>query len=236
MRTGLLGGAFNPPHNAHLELGRAALSVTDRVVFIPSGNPPHRRIDLGLSAQERLLFTRIATGQADGEILFDILREHQVFPSQSILENYLSLYRQYQSGLRGLAWEVSDLECALALRSNNPTFTIDTVRLWLEENPGDEIFLLLGADQAQALHTWKDISTLSGMVTFVVAARPGYDLKEAESRYPRVIVLEWEELDISSTQVRDVITRRGDLSEFIPQPLVNLLETDYYRKVFSHEE
>jgi nicotinate-nucleotide adenylyltransferase len=44
MRIGVLGGAFDPPHAAHAALARAAreqLSL-DRVLWIPTFDPPHR--------------------------------------------------------------------------------------------------------------------------------------------------------------------------------------------------
>ena len=43
-RVGLLGGSFNPIHYGHLHLARAALDsgCVDRVLFLPSGNPPHK--------------------------------------------------------------------------------------------------------------------------------------------------------------------------------------------------
>ena len=45
MRTGIFGGTFNPIHSAHLEMARQAADQfqLDRVLFIPAGNPPHKR-------------------------------------------------------------------------------------------------------------------------------------------------------------------------------------------------
>ena len=46
MRTGILGGTFNPPHLGHLraaELARDALRL-DRVLFIPTNIPPHKAL------------------------------------------------------------------------------------------------------------------------------------------------------------------------------------------------
>ena len=42
---GIMGGTFNPVHNGHLVLARAALKefALDRVIFVPSGIPPHKR-------------------------------------------------------------------------------------------------------------------------------------------------------------------------------------------------
>ena len=43
-RTGILGGSFDPPHNAHLAMARAALQKIplDRVLLMPSPRPPHK--------------------------------------------------------------------------------------------------------------------------------------------------------------------------------------------------
>jgi nicotinate-nucleotide adenylyltransferase len=42
--VGILGGSFDPVHNAHLEIARAALKELKlaKVLWIPSGTPPHR--------------------------------------------------------------------------------------------------------------------------------------------------------------------------------------------------
>ncbi len=44
MSVGLLGGAFDPPHNGHLALARAAIDHFDleRLIVIPTGEPPHK--------------------------------------------------------------------------------------------------------------------------------------------------------------------------------------------------
>lgn len=44
MRLAIFGGTFDPIHNAHLGLARAALSHfrLDRVLFVPAAHPPHK--------------------------------------------------------------------------------------------------------------------------------------------------------------------------------------------------
>ncbi|MGB7759283.1 MAG: nicotinate-nucleotide adenylyltransferase [Bryobacteraceae bacterium] len=44
MRLAIFGGTFDPIHNAHLALARAALCHfrLDRVLFVPAAHPPHK--------------------------------------------------------------------------------------------------------------------------------------------------------------------------------------------------
>ena len=43
-KIGILGGTFNPVHNGHIAIAKAAkkLFKLDKVVFVPSGLPPHK--------------------------------------------------------------------------------------------------------------------------------------------------------------------------------------------------
>jgi nicotinate-nucleotide adenylyltransferase len=62
LRLGVFGGTFDPPHQGHLALAewaRAELGL-DRVLFVPAGEPPHKR-RRGLSpAAHRVAMTRLA--------------------------------------------------------------------------------------------------------------------------------------------------------------------------------
>ena len=61
-RIGLLGGTFNPIHNAHLAIARQAREMLelDRVVMIPSGDPPHKPSNGLASAKDRYEMVRLA--------------------------------------------------------------------------------------------------------------------------------------------------------------------------------
>src|SRR2546422_679667 len=62
MRFGILGGTFDPIHNAHLfiaESARVALNL-DRVVFIPTGTPPHKLSHRLAPAEDRFQMVSLA--------------------------------------------------------------------------------------------------------------------------------------------------------------------------------
>lgn len=66
-RIGLMGGSFNPIHCGHINLARAALGggYVDHVLFLPTGNPPHKHEGLA-DKQDRLAMTRLAVEGEEG--------------------------------------------------------------------------------------------------------------------------------------------------------------------------
>ena len=61
-RVCLFGGTFDPIHNAHLKMAKKAAAefALDRVVFIPSGNPPHKQARAVTPYEHRLAMVQLA--------------------------------------------------------------------------------------------------------------------------------------------------------------------------------
>jgi nicotinate-nucleotide adenylyltransferase len=70
VRIGVLGGTFDPVHNGHLAAARVATDCArlDRVLFIPSAQPPHRRAAVA-PAEQRLEMCRLAI---EGDESFEV--------------------------------------------------------------------------------------------------------------------------------------------------------------------
>lgn len=64
MRTGLLGGTFDPPHNGHLHLARTAqdLLALDRILFIPCLRQPLKTEAPSASPFHRAAMVALAIG------------------------------------------------------------------------------------------------------------------------------------------------------------------------------
>lgn len=67
VRTGLLGGSFDPVHNAHLALAQAALAHLrlDSVELIPAAEP-WQKDQLGASAEHRVAMLELAIAASPG--------------------------------------------------------------------------------------------------------------------------------------------------------------------------
>jgi nicotinate-nucleotide adenylyltransferase len=63
-RIGLLGGTFNPVHNGHLAIARQTREALqlERVVLIPTGDPPHKPLEHLAPAKDRYEMVRLAIG------------------------------------------------------------------------------------------------------------------------------------------------------------------------------
>jgi nicotinate-nucleotide adenylyltransferase len=99
VRTGILGGTFDPIHLGHLAAAHAAMDCAglDRVLFVPTGVPPHRP-PATARAEDRLEMCRLAiAGETRFEVsdielqregrsyTVDTLRElHRLFPGDEL--------------------------------------------------------------------------------------------------------------------------------------------------------
>lgn len=62
MRVGVIGGTFDPIHIGHLIIAEGARDALDlqRVIFVPAGQPPHKRSSRISPAEHRLKMVRLA--------------------------------------------------------------------------------------------------------------------------------------------------------------------------------
>ncbi len=94
MKLGILGGTFNPIHFGHLRAAEEALELAglNRVIFIPSGNPPLKTEGIA-PARHRYEMVRLATKNNPRFDLLDLeCRTRQKSYTVNTLEKLRNLY------------------------------------------------------------------------------------------------------------------------------------------------
>jgi nicotinate-nucleotide adenylyltransferase len=92
---------------------------------------------------------------------------HKTIDDMVAADARLEMLRMAVSGHPSL--KISDVE----LKRSGPSYTIDTVRHFKAQLPGDAIlFLIVGLDAFLELDTWKSYRTLLETVAFIVTSRP----------------------------------------------------------------
>ena len=72
-RLGIFGGTFSPPHIGHVEAAKSFISelLLDELLIIPTFIPPHKEMELPISATDRLQMCRLAFDGIEGVYVSD---------------------------------------------------------------------------------------------------------------------------------------------------------------------
>jgi len=113
----------------------------------------------------------------------------------------------------------SDIEFGLS----QPSFTVNTLMHLKQKYPDHEFQLLMGADNLESLHKWKNYEYLLENYTIWVYPRPGTDA-EVWARYPSVRRIDAPLIEISSTFIRESIAAGRDVRFYMPAPVARYAE------------
>lgn len=102
------------------------------------------------------------------------------------------------------------------------TYSIDTIKYFKSKYPNDSLFLLIGSDQVNEFHRWKDAETIKELVQIVFYARPSIKLNDNVEKYS-MLKIDGGEIDASSTRIREL--KDFNLS---PEVLMYIVEHDLY--------
>jgi nicotinate-nucleotide adenylyltransferase len=192
MKIGLFGGSFDPIHWGHIRpvLEAVELLGLDRVVYLPTGRPPHKPDRRMAPALARYAMTELALLEYD---------------------------RLHVSGQE--------------LSETAPSYTIDTLLHFRSAAPGDELYLLVGADSFVELHSWHRWKEILEIAEIAVLARPRVGAAAAPPSPPalvamgdttRVRFLANRPLEVSSTEVRRCFARgERPPAGWVPDPVVD---------------
>jgi len=122
-------------------------------------------------------------------------------------------------------FEVSDVEFHLP----KPSYTIDTLRFLREKFSEHEYHLIIGSDNFLNFSAWKSHEALQKEWRIIVYMRPGFPV-DAQLDLFNVQVLNQTLIDISSTQIRDLIQQGKSVRYLVPEPVYQeIVNKNYYK-------
>ena len=138
---------------------------------------------------------------------------------KSTTEDRLTMLRSAIEWDRRL--EISDYE----LKKGGISYTIDSVRHFRVQFPGDELFWIIGGDQLPLLHKWKEIGELAKLIEFIFLERPKHPTKpHPEIPGLRLHRSDGHLIEISSSELRQRIQLGRSLHYFCPQKVIAYIE------------
>jgi len=117
----------------------------------------------------------------------------------------------------------------LEVDRGGPSYTIETVEEVLGEARGDgkvlpEVFVVIGADLVESLPTWERVDELARLVTLAVVTRPPGPGPAPPDGW-RSTMVPMEGIDVSSSQVRDLVGRGRSIEGLVPPEVVHCIES-----------
>lgn len=110
----------------------------------------------------------------------------------------------------------------LELDRGGPSYTVDTVRELAALEPAAEVFVVVGADVAGTLDTWKEAGTLRALVTVAVVDRPGAEGVDPPPGW-RVVRVPVEPVDVSSTGLRSRLEAGEPVTGAVPDAVIRCI-------------
>jgi nicotinate-nucleotide adenylyltransferase len=200
LRLGIMGGAFDPIHVAHLVTAEDALYQfdLDEVLFMPSGVPPHKQRQLA-PAEFRYMLTYVATA------------EHPRF--------WCSRYEidrgQVGYTIDTLRFLVETLAPDAELFFITGADAVLDILTWKDPEHVLDLCTLIAATRPGY-----DLARLSGVLDKVGALRPQAAGNEPDGK---VRVMEVPGLAISSSMIRQRIAEGRPITYLVPDPVAQLI-------------
>jgi nicotinate-nucleotide adenylyltransferase len=109
------------------------------------------------------------------------------------------------------------------------SYTVDTLRAIREKHPDDELFFLMGGDQASSLPAWHEPREVLGLCTVAVVERAEHRRAEIAERVrsicgdDRAVFFDMPRVDVSSTLVRDRVAAGRPIRYLVPDKVANYI-------------
>lgn len=156
--------------------------------------------------------------------------------TQSNITDPLKRLEMIKLAIKGNEYfDISEFE----LKSDNPSYTINTLEYFKNINPEHELYFIVGNEQFNIIESWKDYRKLFDLTNFAVITRPGFSELQSDKvplalkddfRYYNcienvtsytnktkdIVFIEIKGIEISSTDIRAFVKSKKSIKYLVP--------------------
>ena len=110
----------------------------------------------------------------------------------------------------------------LEIERGGDSVTVETLEALHDEDPEAEYELIIGADNATTMSTWRRSEELEKYAKILVLGRPGIHLTDVDKEF-NFVIIDGPRLDISSARIRSAIKVGDRIDHLVPKLVMDYI-------------
>ena len=181
-------------------------------LFFGSFNPIHTG---------HLIIAEYMATHTDLEQVWFVVSPHNPLKQRATLANDFDRLHMVQLAIEdNPRLKASNIEFSLP----KPSYTIDTMIYLHEKYPQHEFSLIMGADNLESIHKWKNFEVLLQRYRIHIYNRPGATIDVSGFKEADIKVYEVPMIAISSTYIRQSIASGLSIRYLVPETVFQFLD------------
>jgi nicotinate-nucleotide adenylyltransferase len=181
-------------------------------LFFGSFNPIHTG---------HMIIAEYMADRTDLKQIWFVVSPHNPLKARSTLANDFDRLHMVQLAVEdNPKLRASNIEFSLP----KPSYTIDTMAYLHEKYPGHSFSLIMGSDNLESIHKWKNFQVLLERYTIHIYKRPGTDTIPAPEG-SKVIFHDVPLMEISSTFIRKSLAEGRSVRYMVPDLVYQYLDS-----------
>ncbi len=160
------------------------------------------------------------------QLWFVVSPQNPLKKKNNLLDDYQRLELVHRAVDGDDRFRASNIEFSLP----KPSYTVDTLAYLKDQHPNYHFKILMGSDNLENFHKWKNYETIIEDYGIIVYPRPGFDPQKVQVEKNITLAKDAPLMEISSSFIRKAIQEGKDVRHFLPQKSWEYLEEmNFYR-------
>lgn len=155
------------------------------------------------------------------EVWFVVSPQNPLKKKNGLLNEYDRLMMVEKAIENDDRFDVSNVEFGLP----KPSYSIDTLAHLKERHPEHQFSLIMGGDNLATLPKWKNYEAILKYYKVYVYNRPGYEIDHELTDHPSVHMLEFPQMDISASYIRNCVAEGRSIRYLVPDKVREYIQS-----------